>query len=206
MPSPVTTETHKQHQPYIVADVIELYSFVRMLRTLVKGGRKAPYIPEVFINHARTNGALLKELINSALLTEAEHINIPASIIFWVYRGCTATGEVCPIDLPHICKLPSSKGENFFVTSKDDWMAHRSATCVDFIPAKLSDHTKLKYLARVKGIDIDALLDDFPFSSLEKSKGTELADGRYEHIIGDYIYVMAGKTCVTILNRGMVTI
>lgn len=205
MVSPVSAETHKEYHTYIIHHAVELHSFIGILQQVVSKGSKSPYTAATFIKHSKINRKTLKSLIDTALTNEQSTIRVPATMIFWVYRGCTATGERCPVELPHICKIKTPTGEKFFATSKQDWVAHRASCNVLDKCTKISDHAKLNYLSRVKGVDIDNLLEDFPYALLSDNKGTLLSDGRYGYTLGDYVYIMANGTCVTVLNKGMVT-
>ncbi len=200
----VSKATHKEYQSYSLKEAMALYRFIRVLREDAEAGCNAPYHADAFIKHAETNRRIIHGIIHPAMGELAQDVKIPANIIFWVYRGCTAMGRVCPIELPHICKAPSDEGERFFVTTKQEWAAHREATVSAGSMVKISDHAKLNYLSRVMGVDVDALLNDFPSKQL-LGKGKVLDDGRTEHLIGDHVYLTAGNICVTVLHKGMVT-
>lgn len=181
MRSPVSSETHNEYKTYPVAEAVKLLSFINLLKENACTGSKTPYYADTFINHAIANRHSLKQLIDAALLQEEpQEVNVPANMLFWVYRACISMDIDCVLELPHICKLPSPKGEKFFVASKHEWIAHREATYVRGVRLKVSDHAKLGYLSRVMGIDVDASLIDFPFAQILSGKGNRLEDGTGE--------------------------
>lgn len=202
MDSPISAETHKEFKVYSADSAVHLYQFIDELRKYAKAGKKTPYNSGTFIRHANVNRHTLKAEIDAAI-TSLEDVKISASILFWVYRGCMAMSLQCPVELPHICKIFTNSGEKFYVTSKEDWAAHRDATLNQSNVTTISDHAKLQFLTRVVGLDIDKLLKTFPFEKL-KTKGRLLEDGRYEHTVGSFLFIMDGNVCVSVLNKGMI--
>lgn len=204
MISPISARTHKDYKSYSINDAEVLLKFIDVLRKRAEAGCNTPYTLPVFLGHAVINQRQIKVLIDMAVTNKSE-VNIPGNLIFWVYRSCATTNTKCPIELPHICKVKSPLGEKFFVTSRTDWAAHRDATVNLTKSVQISDHAKLQYLTRVLGMNIDELLSNFPTETL-KTKGRLLGEGRYEHVVGDFLYIMDKNVCVTILNKSMVVI
>ena len=204
MNSPVSADTHKEYKTYSNGDAIKLNSFIGLLQSKAASGSKTPYNTDTFVRHAGANRQEIKRLVSNSLLRPEPHdVDIPASILFWVYRGCAAMDIRCPVEVPHICKLPSPQGEKFFVTTKEDWAAHRAATVPHSNKPQVSDHAKLQYLSRVLGINIESMLSSFPEIT---GKGEALADGRTAYEIGDFTYIVDNGICVTILSKRMVVI
>lgn len=204
MISPVSARTHKDFRYYSISDAEILYKFIEELRIKASNGCNTPYNTDAYLRHTIINKHQLKVLIDMAVTAESD-VKIPGNLIFWVYRSCVATDTKCPIELPHICKIQSPNGEQFFITSKEDWAAHRDATVNQDKPIQVSDHAKLQYLSRVMHLDVEGMLKMFPFNLLEE-EGRLLEDGRREHEIGDYLFIMDKNVCVTILNKSMVVI
>ena len=185
-------------------DALKLYRFISQLKTKATDGGNTPYNRDTFIRHAEVNSGKLKKLITIASCCPEYHgISIAASLLFWVYRGSAATELKSPIELPHICKLPSPEGEQFFVTTKSEWAAHRHATIKTSKQTQVSDHAKLQYLSRVLGINVDDMLSGFP-----KVNGScdTLEDGRQAYTVGNHTYIYDDNVCVTILSKNMVVI
>lgn len=203
MISPISARTHKDYKFYSARDAIRLHSFIGVLRNNATDGMNTPYPADSFIRHAADNRHKLKVWINEASLNLSD-VKIPGNLIFWVYRGCNAMNIKSPIELPHICKVPAAAGEKFYVASKEDWKAHRDVTVNKDKPIMISDHAKLQYLSRVAYMDVEGILDGFPLERLT-GEGRTLEDGRVEHEIGDFLFIMDKNVCVTILNKAMVT-
>ena len=202
MKTPISPETHLTYQSYNRTDTLKLIGFMYQLKVKATKGGKTPYTPLTFIKHAEININTITELEAASHKRKEDFVNVPANIIFWVYRACIAGGWVCPVTLPHICKLSDPLGETFFVATKEEWQQHREATYAKADALSISDHAKIQYLTRVKGFNMEKAFEDFPESQLKKG-GELLGDGRHKYHIGNYVYIMDGNVCVTVLPAGM---
>lgn len=204
MISPVTADTHKDYKVYPINEVNLLIDFIGSLRKAVLSGVKPPYDKTAFVNHTLVNQHHLKVLIDMAVTSKTD-VKIPGNIIFWLFRGSTATNVSCPVVLPHICKVQAGTKELFLISSRKDWTIHREVMQKQNKNIQVSDHAKLQYLQRVLAMDVDNLLKDFPINDL-RGNSRLLSDGRREISVGDFLYIMDENTCVTILNKSMVAI
>ncbi len=202
MISPISARTHQEYHHYTPSDALVIYNFIDVLREKAVAGGTTPYNADAFIRHTTINRHQIKVLIDLAA-TNLCDVKMPGNLIFWLYRGSVAMDTKCPVELPHICKIHSPSGEQFFVTSKEDWQAHRDATVNQNKPLQVSDHAKLQYLSRVQHLDVDGMMSGFPFDLL-KGEGRLLEDGRREHSIGEFLFVMDRNVCVTVLKKSMV--
>lgn len=202
MDSPVS---HASHNTFKFHSVSQTFALIKHIDAMVALSRKGVplYSLKTFVGHARQNCNVLRNAIAN---TVADKVKVPASILFWVYRASIHLKTPPPFSLPHICKLQVKGKECFFVTTKEDWVSHRKATpdkgCSHSVA--LSDHATLKFLTRVLKIDLQPLLAKLPYEQLS-GDGTLLDDGRIAIDIDGHQYIMDEGTCITILDKGMLT-
>lgn len=190
--SPVSDTTHKQYKIYSKKDVTYL---IHLISCIVRNAWKGtPYKKSTFLQHAQINKQKLSQV------SKSKHIEVPATILFWLRRATLATKTSSNLVLPHICKVTTSEGEKFYVTNRADWQKHREATKQSDKSLVVSDHCILQYLRRVHGLDIDAYLKGFPKETLTKQVNP---NNRIEVSVGDFTYIIEGNTCVTVLSAGM---
>lgn len=201
MSSRISTETHKTYAAFHLDEMLFLIAFVDEVCAKARASGKAPYGLAAFLRHAGQNKFALYR-------AKAQHdkdtltAKVPANMLFWMFRAGTVLNVVCPVPLPHVCKVPHEDGEQFFVVSKEEWIQERETAQEKIRPITIADHAKVQYLQRVLGINVDAMLAGFPLGELSNNP-IELDDGRKKVTVGDFTYILDGNTCVTVLHKAM---
>lgn len=189
----------KTHKTYMTVSSEVADSFIATIREYLDNYSSFTlYRKDTFTRHCVSNIDILT--INRDYPVEEGECRIPGSLVFWMFRVSGHLNIPPPIQLPHIIKLIENGDEKFYIVSKDEWIEFRNKTYGDKVSA-ISDHAKVQYMTRVLGIDVEKLMKSFPFGEFG-DEPKALADGRSGHLVGDYIYIMDGSTCISVLEKG----